>query len=84
MAEPGRTYGADSDVRTYAVSMASLFEPFRKEKEKDRVHCLACGKPVEAALSHLGSLRCVDCRDAHAVLNPKLLRRDGGFEMRDL
>jgi hypothetical protein len=61
--------------------MASLFEPVRKKKKKkkkkkERVHCLACGKPVEASLSHLGSLRCVDCRDAHAALNPELLRHD--------
>jgi hypothetical protein len=76
MAEPGQTYGADSVGGTYAVSMASLFEPVRRKKEKDRVRCLACGKPVEASLAQLGSLRCVDCRDAHAALNPELLRHD--------
>jgi hypothetical protein len=32
--------------------------------------CLACGATIESALSRLGSLRCHDCRDTTARLDP--------------
>jgi hypothetical protein len=60
--------------------VASLFEPGGIERKNDGVHCLACGKPVEASLSSLGSLRCFDCRDAHAALNRELLQDDEDYE----
>jgi len=37
------------------------------------VHCLACGKPLGASLSMVGSLRCLDCRDEQAALNAELV-----------
>ena len=36
--------------------------------------CLACGAEIEAALSRLGSLRCHDCRDMTARLDPGYVR----------
>ena len=38
--------------------------------------CLACGLPLEPGLRHAGSLRCHDCRSAHAPLRPEPVDRD--------
>jgi hypothetical protein len=37
------------------------------------MHCLACGKQLEAPLSMTGSLRCLDCRAVEAPLDPELV-----------
>jgi hypothetical protein len=37
------------------------------------MHCLACGKQLDAQLSMAGSLRCLDCRTVEAPLNPQLV-----------
>jgi hypothetical protein len=34
--------------------------------------CLACGEQLPEALAQAGSLRCQDCRDANAPLDPDL------------
>jgi hypothetical protein len=34
--------------------------------------CLACGTTLSEALCRAGSLRCQDCRDAEAPLDPEL------------
>jgi hypothetical protein len=33
-------------------------------------NCLACGAKIASSLSRLGSLRCHDCRDTEARLDP--------------
>lgn len=46
------------------------------KREPDRAtvrFCLACGKPLEPTLQLLGSLRCLDCRDTQAPLDPVLV-----------
>jgi hypothetical protein len=53
--------------------VASLSEPSRNEPVKELVRCLACGKPVEVALSLAGSLRCMECRDVNAALDARLV-----------
>jgi len=35
--------------------------------------CLACGTPLEAPLALGGSLRCSDCRDGDAPLDPEIV-----------
>jgi len=35
--------------------------------------CLACGKMLEPTFGMLGSLRCLDCRDLHAQLDPRIV-----------
>jgi len=35
--------------------------------------CLACGKRLDERLAVLGSLRCLDCRAASAVLDQQLI-----------
>ena len=40
--------------------------------------CLACGAEIESALSRLGSLRCHDCRDTTARLDPLRLHTSHG------
>jgi hypothetical protein len=35
--------------------------------------CLACGKQLEPTLQVLGSLRCLDCRESQALLDPALV-----------
>ena len=37
--------------------------------------CLACGGPIEEALVHLGSLRCLECRETHKRLDATLVER---------
>jgi hypothetical protein len=37
--------------------------------------CLACGAVTEAGLSFVGSLRCLDCRQADAALSPLLVQQ---------
>ena len=32
--------------------------------------CLACGEPLEPTLDFLGSLRCLECREENAQLDP--------------
>jgi hypothetical protein len=45
--------------------------------------CLACGGPIEVALDHVGSLRCLDCRDARRPLDPALVETpDGSARLR--
>jgi hypothetical protein len=39
--------------------------------------CLACGGPMEETLRRLGSLRCLDCRDAQRPLDPALANGAG-------
>jgi hypothetical protein len=72
---PGRTSGANQPCCAYAVSMASLSERTNESQPNPRrlVHCLACGKSLEAPLSAVGSLRCMDCRDEQAALSPELV-----------
>lgn len=58
-----------------------------RTEENDRLNvdtrlsvCLACGVKMESALSRLGSLRCHDCRDTSAPLDPRRVdqwRQDG-------
>jgi hypothetical protein len=55
------------------MSVASLSEHAKQEKAQLVLHCLACGKQLEAALSMAGSLRCLDCRAAEAPLNPQIV-----------
>jgi hypothetical protein len=46
------------------------------EREPDPAEqrfCLACGKALEPTLEHLGSLRCLDCRDGNAQLDPSFV-----------
>jgi hypothetical protein len=61
---------ATVEVSAYLVTVASLSEPSR---EHVVIRCLACGKRLEASLSVVGSLRCLDCRDAQVPLNPELV-----------
>jgi hypothetical protein len=52
--------------------VASLSD--RAKQQPQRVmHCLACGKKLDATLSTAGSLRCLDCRAVEAPLNPELV-----------
>ena len=44
----------------------------RPDRVTSRV-CLACGKSLEPTLGMLGSLRCLDCRDLHAQLDPLIV-----------
>jgi hypothetical protein len=37
--------------------------------------CVACGGPIAACLVRVASLRCHDCRDAHAELRAELVER---------
>jgi hypothetical protein len=50
--------------------VASLSEPAREKNEKQPLRCLACGKPIEQPLSLTGSLRCLECRETNATLDP--------------
>jgi hypothetical protein len=70
-------------VRAYAVLVASFLEPVPEDSDKELVQCLACGRPLEAPLSVAGSLRCLDCREANAVLDPRLVERwhQGGAQI---
>ena len=34
--------------------------------------CFACGEPLDRPLVNAGSLRCLDCREANAPLDPRL------------
>jgi hypothetical protein len=53
--------------------VASLSEHAKQEKPQRVMHCLACGKQLDAPLSMAGSLRCLDCRAVEAPLNPQLV-----------
>ena len=53
--------------------VASLSEPATREEPNRVMHCLACGKRLDNALSVAGSLRCQDCRNIQAPLNPELV-----------
>jgi hypothetical protein len=37
--------------------------------------CLACGATIENGLTFVASLRCVDCRDQTAPLDPALVEQ---------
>ena len=52
--------------------VASLSES-KNETMHENVRCLACGKRLETQLSGVGSLRCLDCRDRNAPLDPELV-----------
>ena len=41
------------------------------------LRCLACGNPLDERLAVLGSLRCLDCRAASAVLDQRLIAAPG-------
>jgi hypothetical protein len=53
--------------------VASLSEHAKDQDPQHWGRCLACGQPLEAPLSIVGSLRCLDCRDVQAPLNPELV-----------
>jgi hypothetical protein len=53
--------------------VASLSERAKQEEPQRVMHCLACGKQLNAPLSMAGSLRCLDCRVVEAPLNPELV-----------
>jgi len=53
--------------------VASLSEREKDEGPQKPDRCLACGKPLETPLSVVGSLRCLDCRDEQAALDPDLV-----------
>jgi hypothetical protein len=57
------------------MKMASLSEPTPDDRYRPVTYCLACGKPLERALSSTGSLRCLDCRDTNASLDAQLVER---------
>ena len=48
---------------------AEIVERPKPERASVR-RCLACGKPLESTLGFLGSLRCLDCREESAQLDP--------------
>jgi hypothetical protein len=50
-------------------------KPRADDDDQGVVQCLACGKPLEVPLSVAGSLRCLDCREANAVLDAELVAR---------
>jgi hypothetical protein len=52
--------------------VASLSDHAKQKKERV-MHCLACGKQLDAPLSMAGSLRCLDCRTVEAPLTPQLV-----------
>ena len=64
--------GANIADRAYLVYVASLSES-KNETMHENVRCLACGKRLETPLSGVGSLRCLDCRDRNAPLDPELV-----------
>ena len=35
--------------------------------------CLACGAPLDVPFTHLGSLRCAECRSSDERLDPELV-----------
>jgi hypothetical protein len=70
---PSRTWWAKSRHRDYVVSVASTSEGVAKYTEEEPIRCLARGKSLEGPLSTLGSLRCLDCREANAPLNAELV-----------
>jgi hypothetical protein len=70
---PIQKCGANSHDGAYVLYMASPAESVADYGEQEPALCLACGKRLEASLSVLGSLRCLDCRDAQATLNPELV-----------
>jgi alkylhydroperoxidase family enzyme len=43
------------------------------ERSSEQTKCLACGEALAQALRVAGSLRCHDCRDAHAPLREDLV-----------
>jgi len=53
--------------------VASLSDHAKQEKPQRVLHCLACGKQLNAPLSTAGSLRCLDCRAREAPLNRELV-----------
>jgi hypothetical protein len=44
----------------------------------DDLRCLACGARIEPTLVHVGSLRCLGCRDADRPLDPALAGQSPG------
>jgi hypothetical protein len=55
------------------VQVASLSEHAKQKGPQPVMHCLACGKRLNAPLSTTGSLRCLDCRADEAPLNSELV-----------
>jgi len=51
-------------------------------RKRVALRCLACGRGLDEPLAVVGSLRCLDCRAANAVLNQRLVaaaERPQGF-----
>jgi hypothetical protein len=48
--------------------------PIPYPRPDPRLPCLACGRPLESPLTATGSLRCLDCRDEKASLDPRRVR----------
>ena len=70
---PTQKSGAKARGRAYALSVASLSEPVPEYPQHEVVRCLACGKLLSSALARLGSLRCLECRESEAQLDPELV-----------
>ena len=41
--------------------------------ERDNARCLACGGRIETALIHVGSIRCLECREVNRPLDASLV-----------
>jgi hypothetical protein len=57
-------------VANWTRGVFTLAELARLERD---LRCLACDGPLEELLRQTGSIRCLDCRELHAPLDPTLV-----------
>ena len=64
-----------AEERLYTENVANWTTPNAPERERPgrSFRCLACNEPIEEPLALLGSLRCLGCREANALLDPTLV-----------
>jgi hypothetical protein len=43
------------------------------DQQRQPAVCLACGTPLNMPFTHLGSLRCVECRSSDERLDPEIV-----------